>query len=125
MELDSATGLPKLPEGYFWRTQQICEGSTWREYEILIVGPKKQERKVGWWLWKKTVQVEALTAHHSEPIGEQLGENGPYKYHQNLTPVRVRVAANRAYDKWTAKREADEQTAALLGDYPPLSVASE
>lgn len=115
------TGLPKLPEGYFWRVRH------WREYigyglyntkknklQVQLIHKYTYSRpdykRVRNWFGRKVYKKYTLTdAVESDVFTEDtLGTN----------KIAVQNAANRIVKLWEKAKERD----ALIGDYPPKSL---
>lgn len=130
--IDPNTGLPELPEGYFWRVDQplslpkkeypIYGGYTPRptpdksRLRIYLVQTIKGSNKVRqyrgknrftrWITANETVQVDASFEREVTRYGEDCkGRNA----------IAVRNAAKRIMKRWNADKEASK----LVGDYPP------
>lgn len=119
-EIDEATGLPVLPDGYFWRVRDytveirrnLPPGPWYRESyygEPQTSGDfEKRVRTVGRrWPRKPLIEVESRVVNRSEAVWAVAGEV--------VTRDNLLSLARSALADWedALAREA------LLGDYPP------
>ncbi len=92
MTIDENTGLPSLPEGYFWHVRKDLEG----DYHVTI--------RRGWH-YLLSYKVEGL-----------------WIVREPLTRNNVSYKAQRVYDKWqtrVANKSVDKE---LTGSYPPKTL---
>lgn len=94
MEIDEQTGLPKVPEGHFWRVK--FSSDSW--YPELIV-QLRRKRSIG----SKYV------------FGGAKNVQG---YAKSVTPEMVLEGATEVYENWQKHLSA----VPLFGDYPPLKL---
>lgn len=94
MEISEVTGLPELPEGYFWRVTARYNHYT-GEFAGLYVALMRREKR--WW------------GGHSEY--EIMGDAERLEAGRNT----VVVTAEAVYRRWQCARERVQ----YVGDYPP------
>lgn len=142
-EIDIETGLPQLPEDYYWRVQK--ETTRWGAFndyfvvEIVHRWVRKEKRRgdifFGFipWGWYETTIVETQVEisqgvwDRTKPRDEEADDKftgivfvlDTEKYEAKdsdfVTAEDILMAANRAMERFTMKRAAD----ALIGNYPP------
>lgn len=119
------TGLPALPEGYFWR---VRHHRTWDQgyrfgvivdstrLQVLLMRPVSGTRteKVYPKPWYRRTHQETEVSYTSEDI--QFVEDA-----EGTHPIAVRNAANRIMKQWEKAKVRD----ALVGDYPPKTLEVE
>lgn len=118
--MSSETGLPALPEGYFWRVRHH-ETYDWAYYghhtqvdksrlQVLLLKTFSGTRteKVYPKPWYRRTHKEITTPYTSEDI--QFVEDA-----EGTHAIAVRNAANRIMKRWEKAKVRD----ALVGDYPP------
>lgn len=140
-EIDESTGLPKLPEGYFWRVGESALSIMWRKpvgvwsewkpvtstaaflstsYEV----ENRTREEARRWPRKTVMVPEYRTRLSGDDVPvfvTRYGEWEPaYRGWQcvEADPVTVENLHDRALETftgWDAKKASD----ALLGDYPP------
>lgn len=94
-EIDPDTGMPVVPEGYFWRVKPG------QMYAVIVELRRK-------WFWGFTHCVE-------DTLGDDLSEDGI----RNLAAYVLNKWEQRAIQK----REREE-IRALFGDYPPKKLGT-
>lgn len=117
------TGLPALPEGYFWRVRHH-ETYDWAYYDyrtqvdksrlqVLLIKTFSGTRteKVYPKPWYQRTHKEITTPYTSEDI--QFVEDA-----EGTHAIAVRNAANRIMKRWEKAKVRD----ALVGDYPPKTL---
>lgn len=111
------TGLPELPEGYFWRVRHHKTRRLGAYYGTFYLTDEKRlqvqliHRKVTTHTRTekrmfRTVTITDVDAREVELFTEDA---------QGTNPIAVRNAANRIAKQWARAKERD----ALVGDYPP------
>lgn len=124
-DIDTATGLPALPEGYFWRVQHH------REYADTVYGRVRINND------RERLQVVLIHRYEKTRTGTTTHRNWLGRYvHKPYTDIdviedalftedtlgtnkiAVQNAANRIVKLWEKAKERD----ALIGDYPPKSL---
>lgn len=112
--MDQLTGLPVLPEGYFWRVSHA--GPDW----ALLAG---QEPRLAVEIRVKEFRTVARKAggffSKWVPVTEEGSRVVLVEECKGTAPVAVVNAARRAVKRLEAHRAAE----ALVGDYPPKSLA--
>jgi len=98
MKMDETTGLPELPEGYFFR---VHKQSSYSKYHYVTMFRKKQKRFL---FWTYTRNVELI-------FNDMI--------HPTLTKENVRQAAINCTRQWERWKSSD---GSLVGDYPPKSL---
>lgn len=122
--IDTATGLPALPDGYFWRVRHhrtavmgtldyFTRTDTSRlQVQLIHKYTLNQPRSIKKrnWIGRKVWVTEYYedVAENSLFTEDTLGTN----------KIAVQNAANRIMKLWEKAKERD----ALIGDYPPLSL---
>jgi hypothetical protein len=92
MTIDENTGLPALPEGYFWNVRKDLEG----DYHVTI--------RRGWhYLLSYKVQ-------------------GSFIIRRPLTKESLSEKAKYVYGKWQDRVRVRESDDSLTGSYPPKSL---
>lgn len=116
--IDEETGLPKLPEGYFWRVRHHRETAMnsyygnpyiWEDktrLQVQLVNAKKHTEVTSERKWFRTVEATRETTREVVLFTEDA---------QGTNPIAVRNTANRIMNLWIKAKERD----ALVGDYPP------
>ena len=94
--IDPNTGLPELPEGYFFRVHESYAGS---KHHYVTVYRKVEKRS--FFFWTRTVD--------QKQIFSQLVFNG-------LNERSIRTAAQECMIQWAEWKAGNPD---LLGDYPP------
>lgn len=140
MNIDPRTGLPEVPEGYFWRvTKSGFEwshgwGRYWEPHPLLTVDLRKRDPK-RWYHRSETshsVQSIDLAIYTDEsyqrdghPWSEPKWRDHSDEDYQNI----IRNAAIKLYERNQASLEQAairERTRAavakIMGDYPPKKV---
>lgn len=113
MDINYTTGLPELPEGYWWRVKRedIEHYGSWVSVNIMRRVPKRS-----FWTDKphptKTTTVVFVYSYER------------WEKFASATAPKVRIfeiaahVLRKAEDRWRTENQADEVTD-LLGDYPP------
>jgi hypothetical protein len=109
-EIDPDTGLPVLPEGFFWRVDGPTSfyGHPDKPMVRLMRTVEYQDSRVtipGRWPWSKGV-LAVLTRDDSvlfKPLPDEF------------TKEHIRKAAVAIWDRWQVVKARE----ALVGDYPP------
>jgi hypothetical protein len=94
MSLDESTGLPELPEGYFWRVREV--GGTKYADSLYVCLMRRR--------WYGATEVERAMASQNSAWGPTMAH-----------ALRAR-AQHVVEDQF---RTTTPDFAALLGDYPP------
>lgn len=116
------TGLPALPEGYFWR---VRHHRTWDQgyhygvitdttrLQVLLIKTSSGTRTEEVWPkpWYRRTPREITTPYTSEDIKFVEDAEGTHA-------IAVRNAANRIMKQWEKAKVRD----ALVGDYPPKTL---
>lgn len=122
MNIDIATGLPELPEGYYWEVKR-----GWRSYHTengpvtvtaVEVNINKRIVTTGRYLWGKKWEVIYTPTY----LGRAVMSGDLAKDEQFITPADILRTAQDAYQGFVAKRASEERiksTEALYGAYPP------
>lgn len=117
------TGLPALPEGYFWRVRHRRHHpyKNWPEavatdfsrLQVLLMKTVSGVRteKVYQKPWYRRTHREITTPYTSEDVEFVEDTEG-------TNPIAVRNAANRIMKRWEKAKVRD----ALIGDYPPKTL---
>lgn len=119
------TGLPALPEGYFWRVQHrrysTHEGYPWvskdtTRLQVLLMNTISGTRTETVFPkpWYRRTHKEIEVPYTSEDT--QFVEDC-----EGTHPIAVRNAANRIMKRWDKAKVRD----ALVGDYPPKTLEVE
>lgn len=121
----SDTGLPILPEGYFWRVRH------YREYIETSFGPvryREDKTRLQVQLIHRYELTRTYTNSHRSWFGRYVDK--PYRKVDVIeealftedtlgtNKIAVQNAANRIVKLWEKAKERD----LLVGDYPPLSL---
>lgn len=101
LTIDVNTGLPELPEGYFFR---VAKRSTYSEYYYVTVYRKVKKKRFFFWTYEKDV--------------EQIFNN---MIHPTLNERNIRDAAYKCVQDWDNWKARDTS---LLGDYPPKKLGA-
>lgn len=124
MDIDSETGLPKLPENFFWRVRHrrhnvtgmfdtFTRTDTTRLQVQLIhkyTSTSLRNTQKRNWFGRKVWTAEYY---------EDVAENALFTEDtQGTNPIAVKNAANRITHLWEKAKVRD----ALIGDYPPNSL---
>jgi hypothetical protein len=113
------TGLPKLPEGHFWKIDweygtQLALG-IYKEYEV--------ERTVPHWVfWTKKVTKKRTVCVGAETI-RPINEFQRYLNEEELK-ADILYKARTLASKLKEKRASDEAMNRFVGDYPPKVLPS-
>lgn len=106
-ELDIETGLPKLPEGYFWRIEKYNPAITPR---VAIAIMRESTRRK----WFKTVEW-AYEFSSVDIFAQELEQSAdPEGWVLEL----AKKVYDRAVPKWRAESQV-QRVEFLYGDYPP------
>ena len=100
-EIDSSTGLVKLPEGYFWKVKKVKNPHDWgpsKLYAMILI--KKA------WIFNLEVDREEF-----------------YTLSENRMEEASVISFERHFDAIKDKMLEMELEERLLGDYPPKSIA--
>lgn len=122
MTLDDATGLPALPEGYFWRVRHRQYRPTNRydwwdtdtsRLQVLLMrtvsGVTTEQRwPKPWYRLSPRVITVPYTSEDVQYVEDAEGTH----------PIAVRNAAYRILKQWEKAKVRD----ALIGDYPPMKL---
>lgn len=100
MIIDPDTGLPQLPEGYYYETRRGVSGDG-----FFIDIWRTETRRFLWWTWDKAVSTGFMGY-----VGERL------------TKEDVLFGAEQAYDDMYP--DIDYGDMSLLGKFPPNSINS-
>lgn len=120
--MTTETGLPELPEGYFWRVRhrryRPFEKYDWVDtdttrLQVLLIKTFSGTRteKVYPKPWYRRTHKEIEVPYTSEDI--QFVEDA-----EGTHTIAVRNAANRIMKRWEKAKVRD----ALVGDYPPKTL---
>lgn len=144
--MDSITGLPELPEGYFWRVEKANIRALSRDYYSFdsvdgaivrlvyretIVVPKGFLRPERFSIKEKSVaQGDVMMEVKRGAPGARRDSGYSDRYiSYDVTPESVLDAAKKVYYLWQQgierKKIEDEKAAvkaSLLGDYPPKTL---
>jgi hypothetical protein len=130
------TGLPVLPEGYFWRVGEIDDGRTSTDVVMLMkstVEVSEVRAKTYWW---KAPEMKTVTTNYDtriasrdfyafadteeevpedavdEPYPVHTGDNFVWRYQMPLTPENITKVAREIYDEFMKDREREERVRA-------------
>lgn len=121
----SETGLPALPEGYFWRVRHR-RYRPYKDYDFIATDETRLQvllmktvsgvrtEKVYPKPWYRRTHREITTPYTVEDT--QFVEDC-----EGTNPIAVRNAANRIVKRWEKAKVRD----ALVGDYPPKTLEVE
>lgn len=118
----SETGLPELPEGYFWRVRHhrsrdqgyhdwVVTDTTRLQVLLMQTVSGTRTEKVYPKPWYRLTHQEITTPYTYEEI--QFVEDC-----EGTHPIAVSNAANRIMKRWEKAKVRD----ALVGDYPPKTL---
>ena len=122
--IDTATGLPKLPDDYFWRV---------RHHRIQVQGSldyftRTDTSRLQVQLIHKYTLTKPRTIQKRNWFGRKVWTTGYYEdVAENAVitedalgtnPIAIQNAANRIMKLWAKAKERDR----LVGDYPLLSL---
>lgn len=94
--IDKTTGLPELPEGYYWNIDKVVvEGWVFSSTSYYI-NIRRKTKVLGLFTITKEVFSRSI-------------------YVENLTPQGIRSRAKDVLEAWNEKMALDN----ILGDYPP------
>lgn len=113
MKIDETTGLPELPEGYFWRVYgQVDDGDYWYQGQLCITLQEQYMRKR---LWRKDVEDTRTIrkAFLSKKTYEEVKRQG------STDDSIVRGLARGIMLDEKDKLEWETFTKKYVGDYPP------
>lgn len=99
--IDEATGLPALPEGFFFRVHEASYSSS---YHYVTIYQKVQKRFL---FWTYTADVQHIFTERIYPF---------------LTEDNIRKSARKCLQQWKDWDAA--QASNLLGDYPPKKLGA-
>lgn len=116
------TGLPALPEGYFWRVRHrryrpnkypdwVTTDTTRLQVLLIKTFSGTRTEKVYPKPWYRRTHKEITTPYTSEDIEFVEDAEGTHA-------IAVRNAANRIMKRWEKAKVRD----ALVGDYPPKTL---
>lgn len=107
MIIDDETGLPELPEGYFWRIAKWNPAITERvSIAIMEIGTKRHWFKTVPWNWEfYSISCYAVELEQSED---------PESFVREIAADVYRVASK----KWLGQKQRD-RIERIYGDYPP------
>jgi len=97
--MDDVTGLPELPEGYYWNIERKVNGEHYSRTRYFLNIRRK-------------VKILGLFTKVEEVFYEELRT-------YDLNPETIRLRAVETLEMWNKKRSKAEQIDNLLGDYPP------
>lgn len=130
------TGLPVLPEGYFWRVGDMGDGWASGDGVLLMkstVEVSEVRAKTYWW---KAPEMKTMTTNYStriasrdfyafadteeevpedavdEPYPVHTGDNFVWRYQLPLTPENIAKVAREIYDEFMKNREREERVRA-------------
>lgn len=121
--MTTETGLPALPEGYFWRVRhrRLHPYINWPQavetdrscLQVLLIKTFSGTRTEEVWPkpWYRRTPREITTPYTTEDI--QFVEDC-----EGTHAIAVRNAANRIMKRWEKAKMRD----ALVGDYPPMTL---
>lgn len=117
MEIDDTTGLPALPEGYWWGVRKIEAQNDW-QIDFIAVGILHKVELRTYWRNKPTGKFKNDWLVYKNAYWDKFQQSeDPRKFISNM--------ADKLYDEaeklWRAEAQADT-IESLLGDYPPNSL---
>lgn len=132
-ELDATTGMPGLPEGYFWRVSEL---NYWHGqdgcYQVNIMETVTNRTITGLkgpWFHRRTVTVKLPDKHNpvaSKPIGRfkpgEITYNGTYP--KTINDAMVASAARQCLIEWNRERDRLTTIERICGDYPPKQLGT-
>lgn len=124
-DIDLNTGLPALPENFFWRVGEHVSGFPFEAPCVRVelvekyLEPKLVETlNVNTFLWfnRKVEVYEEENVHFRQDIYEKVdGERIIDKSLSEVTPADILETAQKLFDRYTRVKE----TRNLFGNYPP------
>lgn len=139
MTIDQNTGLPQLPEGYFWRVEEhtitIFADAVWGEWRENVRGwyqgsktaelRVRKERRRGFLFGSvkvNEVRIKHTQRMHLKTYGEWEFSEGKMRNTEAdpVTPGNVVERCQEVLLEW----EADKSRKAIYGDYPPKKLES-
>lgn len=99
--IDPETGLPELPEGYFFRVHTLFSGS---RFHYVTIYRKVEKRHFFFW---------TRTEDHKQIFSEMV--------HDGLNERSILRAARGCLDQWAEWKTGNPD---LLGDYPPKKLGA-
>lgn len=112
IEIDSETGLPKLPEGFAWRVSK----SNYREgFEVQLVAKEVTRYNVFEKIFFGDRDKEEFT---------EYGHNfsGKYSFTEGYEKEEILTAASEIYEEVRELRNNESKGQDLVGLYPPKSI---
>lgn len=123
MTIDQNTGLPQLPEGYFWRVDHPNSYGDWSPFQLedkttlqvrlMMELPDKAQEDGRHWLIKRIFPLDN-TATPQDPLS---------LYKRKCKGMSNQAIVNAAY-QILKQQSHDKRVASKLGDYPPKKLES-
>lgn len=115
MQIDESTGLPELPEGYFWRvedTYKISGLGTWPAIHVMLLKNTTELR------WFKRVPA-TLVIDNKFRHRDDVAQNGGIK--RAISDLAKHIYGNNK-DRMGILNPLEAEMKKYVGDYPPKNI---